>query len=273
MTQPPKSDPSIRSVTQQNLRAWNEAAPIHARHNLADLIEACRNPGFSCLDRTATEMLHRLEVASKDVAQICCNNGIELVSIKNMGAARGVGFDGAQGFLDQAAQLAQAADQDIEFVCSDIYDIARHYNRAFDLLVITIGVLGWMPDIAGFFDRIAKLLRPGSAIFIYEHHPVLMMLKPDRAGAPVEWELSYFRTAPYVDDSGLDYYGGELYEATPNQSFSHKMSDIIMAGIAAGTEVEHFEELPQHISNAWWNVESADIGLPMSYTLILRKRG
>lgn len=256
---------------QTNLTAWNEVAPIHEAHNQAQLEALFRQPGASCLDETATAMLKRLAVSGKDVAQVCCNNGRELISVRNLGAARCVGFDGAQGFVDQGRALAQAAGQDVEFVCCDAYDLPSAYHHSFDLVVITIGVLGWMPDLDGFFDGVAKLLRPGGAIFIYEHHPVVVMMKPGAAEDPVEWELSYFRTEPYVDDSGLDYWGDTEYEPTPNVSFCHKMSDILMAGVRAGLRLEHFEELPHHISNTWYNVEQSGIELPMCYTLVFRK--
>lgn len=264
-------DPSTKDITRKNLIAWQEAAPIHARHNQAHLREAFSRPGFSVLDPIETGILQDLGVTGQDVAQVCCNNGRELLSVKSMGAACCVGFDGAQGFVDQANDLAQAAGQEVEFVCCDAYDIPERYHHSFDLVTITIGVLGWMPDIDGFFASIEQLLRPGGAIFIYEHHPVLVMMEPGAAGSPVAFELSYFRTDAYIDDSGLDYYGGESYDATPNASFSHKMSDILMAGVKSGLSLEHFQERPEHISNMWWNVEHADIGLPMCYTLVLRK--
>lgn len=84
--------------------------------------------------------------------------------------------------------------------------------------------------------------------------------------------MSYFRDEAYIDASGLDYFGGETYDATPNASFSHKMSDIVMAGIKTGMNLEHFEELPDHISNIWWNVEHSGVGVPMSFTMVFRKR-
>ena len=260
-----------QDVSHANITAWQEVAPLHKAHIHANLLTAFANPGFSCLDATETAILEQLGVAGKDVAQVCCNNGRELLSVKNMGAARCVGFDGAQGFVDQGRELADAANQPVEFVCCDAYAIPPEYHASFDLVTITIGVLGWMPDIDGFFSEIQKLLRPGGAIFVYEHHPVLIMVKPDQAGQPIEWELSYFRTDPYVDDGGLDYYGGTEYDATPTMAFSHKMSDILMATVRAGLQLEHFEELPNHISHAWWNVEHSDIGLPMSYTMVVRK--
>ena len=74
-----------------------------------------------------------------------------------------------------------------------------------------------------------------------------------------------------MDTSGLDYYGGDTYESKPLYSFSHTMSEVIMAGINNGLTVEHFEERPEHISMTWWNVENQACQLPMSYTLVMRK--
>ena len=260
-----------KQISTANRAAWEQAAPIHHKHNQARLIESYSNPGFTDLDAVETERLEALGIAGKDVAQVCCNNGRELLSVKNMGAARCVGFDGAQGFIDQGRELAAVAGLGVEFVCTDIYDIDDEYAASFDVVTITIGVLGWMPDLDGFFAVVAKLIRPGGALFIYEHHPILEMIEPGEAGAPIAWELSYFTKEPYVDTGGLDYFGSEEYDAKPATSFSHTMAEVIMAGIDNGLAVEHFEEFPHHISCTWWNVEASDIGLPMCYTLILRK--
>ena len=260
-----------KQITTANRAAWEQAAPIHHKHNQARLIESYSKPGFTGLDAVETKQLKILGISGKDVAQICCNNGRELLSVKNMGAARCVGFDGAQGFIDQGRELAEAGGLDVEFVCTDIYDIDDAYTANFDVVTITIGALGWMPDLDGFFAVVAKLIRPGGALFIYEHHPILEMIEPGEAGEPIVWELPYFNNEPYVDTDGLDYYGGDNYNAKPAISFSHTMAEVIMAGIDNGLAVEHFEEFPHHISNTWWNVEESGIGLPMCYTLILRK--
>ena len=174
-----------KQYTSANREAWEEVAPIHHRHNHARLIEAFSQPGFSCLDDVETNQLKALGVAGKDVAQVCCNNGRELLSVKNMGAARCVGFDGAQAFLDQGKEFAKAASLDVEFVCCDAYDIEDCYKGQFDLVTITIGVLSWMPDIKGFFSVIADLVKPGGAVFIYEQHPILEMIKPDGPDGPL----------------------------------------------------------------------------------------
>lgn len=265
-------DDDIKGVTSHNLTAWDQVAPIHARHNQAELIECFRRPGYSCLDDIETALLESLGVRGKDVAQVCCNNGREILSVKNMGAARCVGFDGAPEFIRQAQELAAAAGQDVEFVCTDIYDIDAAATGQFDLVTITIGVLGWMPEVERFFAILASLVKPGGAVFIYEQHPVLEMMRGGDAETPVEFEVSYFDKEPYVETDGLDYYGGEQYDAKPVTSYLHKMSDVIMAGVKAGLTLEQFEEHPHHISNFWYNVERADLGFPMSYTLVMRKQ-
>ena len=259
------------SFISANIAAWEEVAPIHRRHNHARQLEEIRSADFCCLDKVERSRLQALDITGKSVAQLCCNNGRELISVKKMGAGRCVGFDAANGFISDARELAAAAGCDVTFVCSDVHAIGEEFSANFDILTITIGVLGWMPNLAEFFAIAARLLRPGGAFFIYEQHPILEMFKPGPAGAPLEWEVSYFSDEPYVSTDGLDYYGGTDYGAKPATSFMHTMSSTIMAGLEAGFTIEHFEEFPHHISCTWWNVEHAQIGLPMCYVLVLRK--
>lgn len=260
-----------KEITDANRAGWEQAAPLHRRQNMEGLLAAFRQPGYSCLDEVETSRLLALGVAGKDVAQLCCNNGRELLSVKNMGAARCVGFDAAAGFVDQARELAAAAAIECQFVRADIYDIDQAHDGGFDLVTVTIGVLGWMPDLDAFFAVAARLLGPGGALFIHEQHPILDMVDPGKADDPVRWASSYFRDEPLVEEDGLDYYGGGTYQSKPLYWFPQKMSDIIMGGIGNGLAVEHFEELPGHISNSWFNLERQGPRIPMSYTLVFRK--
>ena len=260
-----------KNITSANREAWEEAAPLHRAQNMEGLTAAFREPGYYCLDEVETARLRALGVVGKDVAQLCCNNGRELLSVKNLGAGRCVGFDGAEGFVEQARELAAAGAVACEFACTDVYEIPSVYDSSFDLVTVTIGVLSWMPDLPGFLAVVVRLLRPGGALFVYEQHPILDMIEPGKADDPVSWDYSYFRREPFVDCDGLDYYGGDGYQSKPLTSFHHGLAEVIMAGLACGLSVEHFEELPGHISNTWFNVERQGPALPMSYTLVLRK--
>ena len=259
------------SITESNRAAWDEAAPLHRAHNQADLLARFRQPGHSDLDEVETAILLKLGVAGKDVAQLCCNNARELISVRNLGAGRCVGFEGAAGFVDQARELNAAAGLDCTFVLGDVYAIPAEFDAQFDIVTVTIGVLNWMPDVDGFFAAAARLLRPGGALFIYEQHPIMDMVEPGEAGDPVAWNSAYFRDGPRVYTEGLDYFGGTTYDGKPVYETQHTMAAVIMAGVKAGLSVADFAEHPHHISNTWCNVEQQGPQLPMCYTLVMEK--
>ena len=144
-------DPKGGAYVAQNLKAWEEVAPIHARHNQERLKAAFGDPAYLALDDIAISRLRALGIKGADILQICCNNGIEVLSAGRLGARRVVGIDGAAGFVAQAQDLAKAARIDASFHAANIYEPPSHLDGGFDIVMITIGVLSWMPDIDRFF--------------------------------------------------------------------------------------------------------------------------
>jgi SAM-dependent methyltransferase len=256
-----------------NRAAWNEAAPRHRAHpSFEALRQGFSRPGYSCLDPVETEILQRLGVAGKHVAQLCCNNGRELLSVKNLGAARCVGFDISEAFLAHAAELAVAAQSDCSFVCCDVRDIPASHDATFDLVTVTIGALGWLPEVAPFFGVAARLLRRGGRLFVYEQHPLCDMFDFDDP-APLTIRHGYFRREPYVTTDGLDYLGNVPYASKPSYWFHHTMSDIIGGVLASGLVLELFREYPHDIAAAWADLERSATPPPLSYALIAGKAG
>ena len=49
-----------KQITTANRAAWEQAAPIHCRHNQSRLIQSYSNPGFTDLDAIETERLNAL---------------------------------------------------------------------------------------------------------------------------------------------------------------------------------------------------------------------
>ena len=76
----------------------------------------------------------------------------------------------------------------------------------FDLALITIGVLNWMPDLTRFLSVVSSLLDSGGRLVVYETHPVLDMFDThtDTPYLPV---YSYFRTEPFISDDEIVYDG------------------------------------------------------------------
>lgn len=266
-------------VIAANRIAWDESAPLHrAGPDWRPLLEGFRTPGYSCLNAIATPRLEAVGIAGRSVAQLCCNNGREILSVKNLGAGRCVGFDQSGAFLAQARELAAVGGIDCAFVETDVNRIDRSYDGAFERVLITIGVFGWMPDLAGFLRVAARLLAPGGALCIYEQHPIMQMMDPWDEPDPARLTHSYFKGEPFVDEGPILYDdnnlgdGGRPASGPVQYWFPHKLSDILTACLAAGLAIKAFEEFPHNISSSAFEIYSDQPAqLPQSYWLTARK--
>src|SRR5262249_26466643 len=229
-----------------------------------------RRPGYGCLDAVETAKLREIGLAGKAVAQLCCNNGQELLSIKNLGAGRCVGFDISDDFIAQARELAAAGGIARDFARWDVHDLPPLHRGPFDLLYLPRGAFGWMPAFPPFFPLVGRLLKPHGWLFIYEVHPVFYMFNPSERDDPPRAQNSYFRTEPWVDEAGLDYYGMTTYKSLPMYSFPHKLSDIITACLQNGLALKSFTEDDHDITTLWAHFAYFRIKPPLCYTLVAR---
>jgi 2-polyprenyl-3-methyl-5-hydroxy-6-metoxy-1,4-benzoquinol methylase len=250
------------TYTKATLESWNEAAPIHMEIN-SGLINSVQNPEFNHLTQGVMKILDKVSVTGKSCVQICCNNGIDLISLRKIGASHCLGIDGAEEFIKQAKLLADKANVDnIDFVTHNVYSIPETFSGRFDIGLITIGVLSWMPDLEGFFSAAAKLLKPGGHLIIEDLHPVLFMYEE---GDPSYLNASYFEKEPFKEEDGLDYFTGKKYKAKPNYSFQHTFSEILMSTINAGLVLRSMEETPQNIGNFCADLEHTTCNPPLAF--------
>jgi ubiquinone/menaquinone biosynthesis C-methylase UbiE len=261
-----------REFTDANREAWDEVAPVHGKINQSRLVKAFSKPGYNKLDDHCIDRLREIGVQGKSVAQLCCNNGQDLLSVKSLGAGYCVGFDASKAFIEQARELAGASGySNVEFVATDIYEIPADKTGPYDIVMTTIGVIGWMPDLGGFFDVFARLTRPGGHVFMEETHPVLLMYEEGGGDEPSYLKYSYFKEEPWVETTGLDYYGKTKYESKPHYSFQHTLAEIMMAAISAGFELRHFSEFGYDISEFCADLEHAETTPPMGMTMVWQK--
>jgi SAM-dependent methyltransferase len=259
-----------------NRAAWDDSAPFH-RGNAAwqQLVKDFRRPGFTTFDGVGNPVkraLLQIGVEGRDIAQACCNNGRETLSLKAMGARRAVGFDQSAGFLKQAEELADLSRLACEFVLADINSIPAAYRTSFDLVLITIGVFGWMPDLNRFMRSVADLLRPDGVLLVYEEHPVANMFEPT-APNPMEAVHSYFKPQPFQSKRAIVYYGEEAPEVHEHFWFVHPLSSVMTAMIDCGLMIERFQEFGDNISSVEFDaLQKAEPILPLSYLLQARKR-
>ena len=260
-----------KQYTEANRIAWNEAAPRHAAHNNADLFAAVESPQYVSFEGEILAALQAVGVAGKEIIQLGCNNGRETLSLSNMGASRCVGVDASAGFLAHGRELLRIANAEdrVQLVEADVYELPREYAGAFDIVLVTIGVISWMPDLEGFFEVIRGLLKPGGALVMQEMHPVLFMYEEDPDGGPSVPRYSYFGAQVWEETSGLDYYSRESYESKPNYSFMYRLDEILTAAIESGLDLRRFTELDVDISNFCADLEHSPVQPPLGFVMVM----
>ena len=260
---------TTKHYTTKNIESWDEVAPRHAIIN-ESLIRDVASSSYNHLNHDYNRLVDSIGVTGKSVVQICCNNGVDLLSIKLKGAARCVGIEGSKAFIEQANTLAHAAGfDDIEYIHSDIYNLPEKYNDAFDVAVITVGVLGWMPDLESFMKTCASLIVSGGYLLIEELHPILGMYEE---GSPSYIDASYFNTEPYIDSNGLDYFTYEKYDAKENYSFHHSLDDILMTALQNRLLLTYIKELPYNVGNFCADLEFVENNPPLGINLAWQKK-
>lgn len=229
-------------------------------------------PGFVLLADHVKKPLLEIGVAGKRVVQLCCNDGRELLSMRNMGAAYCLGVDQSQPFIERARALAAlcAADKDVEFLLSDVYDIDPAHHADFDIVLSTVGVLRWLPDVAAYFAVAARLLKPGGHLVMEDIHPVLGMYTERREGAPSRLAHPYFHKCVEGTD-GLDFLSGQVYPSVRYYRFQHTLADILMSGIAAGLTLRTVVELADDISVAYADLAEAKATPPFGFVMVWQK--
>lgn len=257
--------------TEANRAAWNEVMPLHQKAAKEKWDIAFRKPGFSCIDEVEMKQLMQVGVQDKDIAHLCCNNGVELLSLKNLGARKCVGFDICDEAILEAQQRAALCGIDCDFIRSDVYDISHEFDNQFDMVYISIGCFGWLPDLHQFFGIAARLLRSEGVVFIHESHPFTEMLPNDNDPQEDFLHISYpyFKADPYIEYGGMDYVGHTHHDSQkPQYWFTHTLSDIFMGMIDNQISIQHFSEYEMDISNVKQGPEKAKAGIPLSYILI-----
>jgi ubiquinone/menaquinone biosynthesis C-methylase UbiE len=253
---------------EANREMWNQTADVHAKAKLEGLLESIKSPDFTTFDEVEKTIFEKIGLKDKAVIQLSCNNARELISCKKAGAGRCVGVDISDKFLEQGKLLAKAGNVEIELVRTSVYDLSRDYDNSFDIVYVTIGALGWLQDIHAYFELVARLLKPGGQLFIYEMHPMLDMFDSETG---LEIKHSYFKTEPYVVEEAPDYFDPSTVVSGTSYWFHHKLSDIISSCLNNSLSLTHFAEYDRDISNVYKVFESFETKPPLSYSLVAKK--
>ncbi len=118
-------------------------------------------------------------------------------------------------------------------------------DEQFDVVYTSGGVLGWLPDIAGWGRVAAHFVRPGGFLYVAEIHPVARVFA-DEGVEPGELRLAY----PYwshaeplrfeVKGSYADH--GAPTDGLVEYGWDHSLGEILTSLADAGLRLEFLHE-------------------------------
>jgi SAM-dependent methyltransferase len=236
------SDESVwRAINRAH---WDEKVAVHLGPRGYDLTSLRAGRGHF----NAIEEAELWPIDGKRILHLQCHFGADSLKLAQRGGTV-VGLDFSSPAILAADQLANElglADC-AHFVEADLYDAptAIPEPAAFDIVFVTWGAIGWLPDIRRWAEIVAYFLKPGGSLYLADAHPVAMVfddaaLLPD--GRP-GFFAPYFSRAPVVMEEALDYVDETATVLnTTTHTWVHPLGDIVCGLLTAGLALDWLHE-------------------------------
>ncbi|ALN71363.1 bifunctional 2-polyprenyl-6-hydroxyphenol methylase/3-demethylubiquinol 3-O-methyltransferase UbiG [Aureimonas sp. AU20] len=230
-----------------NLANWNERARLHASDTTGSYRIAQVLAGGSSLHAIEAEEIGAL--GGLDVVHLQCHIGLDTLSLKHLGARSVTGLDFSPDALKAARTFATKAGTEARFVESSLYDAPNALGAQYDLAFVTWGAINWLPDIRGWAEVVAAVLRPGGRLYLLEGHPLLNQCEWRDGRPAITYDHRTPKAQPLAFDETQTYTGdARPLTQTRNYEWIHPIGDIVTALIQAGLRIDFLNE---HERIAW----------------------
>jgi len=212
---------------------WNEAVPIHFTSDFYN-VQAFLS-GKTSLQEAELALLG--DIKEKRILHLQCHFGQDTISLARLGA-HVTGVDISERGIEKAYELAAQANQNnVTFVCSDIYDLPQNLDGKFDIVFTSYGVLMYLPDLEKWGSVISQFLQPGGKFVIVEFHPVVRMFDDFH-----RLKYSYFRSDPILELKSGTYADWEAPITGPVMTWNHGMAEVMTSLLNNGVQIHQFQE-------------------------------
>lgn len=277
----------LDAIFDLNRKNWDECVGVHLATGGIDLTNLRAGNGRldALEERELPELVGALD--GKRILHLQCHFGADTLALAQRGACvTGVDFssEAVRAATSLAAELGLS--NRASFIECNVYDTLDHLPEiaCFDLVYVTWGCIGWLPDLTEWARIIAACLKPEGQLYLLDGHPSALVFDdcvPGQAGKP-GWFAPYFGREPLELIETQDYSNPD---ATLRNSrvfaWMHGLGEIASALLAQGLEIRALRE---HDVVAWRmfsGLEKAEDRmfrwpdkpwLPLSFT-ILAQRG
>jgi ubiquinone/menaquinone biosynthesis C-methylase UbiE len=232
----------VNEHIDSNRALWNEWAEINAASDFYDIQSFISGEQGNRLRDYEVEDVG--DVEGKDLLHIQCHIGTDTLSWARLGA-KVTGSDFSEASLEKAREIANQIGIEARFVQSDTYELPKNLQGDFDVVYMSRGVLGWLPDMPRLAKVVAHFVRPGGIFYLTEVHPVLQVFdETNSEELKVKWPY-WTREEPIVFEVEGSYADRSAkLNSTHEYGWNHSLGEIVTAFAEAGLRIESLREYP-----------------------------
>ena len=262
----------VRARHEANRVAWNEGAAQYT----AEIEETITflAAGGSNLHPVERANLGDLAAWCRTAIHLQCASGRDTLSLWNEGVPQVVGVDISDVHIANARRISEALSAPATWYRCDILDTPHELDGTADLVYTGRGALGWLHDLDGWAAVIARLLKPGGILSVFDDHPVTWLFEPETETL-VATGCDYFAHS----DSSQGWpstYIGDLDVPVAEQARKYErlwpLSAIFRSLRRAGLVVECFGEHRDEYWDGFPKLRPAlKAAIPMTFSMIARR--
>lgn len=268
-------DKKERELHKETGVAWNVAAAIYERDEEEDLT-LLRSGGNSLLP-PEHRFLHDLKPWCERAIHLQCAGGTDTLSLWNMGAGEVVGVDISEKMIAVARRKSTVLSAPARWVCCDVLDTPPELDNTADLVYTGRGALPWIMDIRAWAGVVARILKPGGRLYVFEGHPLDWVWDMEATSYQLSSKTGAYFSEAVATDRGWPLFSVPIQEHADKDQFhvhEHQwtLGEIMNSLVAAGMRLERFEEHPDLFWNQFPNLPAElQDRLPHTFSLLMRK--
>ena len=259
----------IMKEIESNKHAWGQISEDHYLHFKNTLLE-----GSHKLNKYIQSEIG--DLSGKKIIHLQCNTGADTILLAKMGAST-VGVDLVPGNILYAKKLAEDLGvTNVDFIEANIMEFMENHNEKYDVVFVSEGAIGWLPDLKKWGKTIRHLLKDDGFFYVFDGHPIYLMFDARKLSENItEIKYPYFGKEPDVDDS-IGGYASETKYGVKSYFWMFTVSDVINSLISAGLHIEYFNEYRENffdeggcksVGDGLFNYDFNNDLFPMSFSL------
>ncbi|MFI5732608.1 class I SAM-dependent methyltransferase [Kribbella sp. NPDC051587] len=246
-------------VVRGNRVVWEQASTKHVRE-YDELLEQARG-GVGLFPREL-ELLGTVLAGGPTVVHFQSGHGVDDPALVRAGARLVVGV----GYSVVAAGASQRRAVEVgvpcRYVAAEVSGVPVRDGCA-DLVYTGKGAVIWMRDIDAWARDVARVLRPGGSLFVYDAHPAVPLWTWDEDEPRIRPDRSYFAES-HVNDT---------FPGNGAREWQWTLGQLVTAIARAGLQLDVLEEYAE----PFWRPSDGTTAaawsgrLPNAYALLAHK--